>query len=113
MTDPDRIVADDPAADARLRALFASDEPPARDPLFSTAVMEEIARRRFIEDVAKLVGVATIGGMILWVLWPVLTPVVTSLSQGLAPVAACLTLAAIVVALAGVRPGAALGLEHD
>ena len=70
-------------------------------------------RRRFIEDVARLVGVTTIGGMVLWLLWPILTPVVTSLSQGLAPVAACLTLAAIVVTLAGGRPGQALGFEHD
>jgi len=54
-----------------------------------------------------------IGGVILWALWPSLTPVVTSLSQGMAPVAACLTLAAIVIRLAGGRPGAALGFEHD
>jgi hypothetical protein len=113
MPDPDEMATDHLAADARLKALFAGDEPPARDPLFSAAVMEEIVRRRFIEDVAGLIGVTTIGGMILWLLWPSLTPVVASLSQGLAPLAACLTLAAIVVALAGVRPGAALGFEHD
>jgi hypothetical protein len=108
MPDPDNL-----AADHRLKALFAEDEPPARDPAFSTAVMAEIVRRQFLEDVAKLVGVSLIGGMVLWLLWPSLTPVVTSLSQGLAPVAACLTLAAIVITLAGGRPGQALGFEHD
>jgi len=100
-------------ADDRLKALFARDEPPARDLTFSTAVMAEIARRRFMQDVALLSGATLIGGMVLWLLWPSLTPVVTELSQGLAPVAACLTLAAIVITLAGGRPGAALGLEHD
>ena len=100
-------------ADDRLKALFAEDEPPARDPVFSTAVMAEVARRQFQDDVLLLSGVTVIGGVILWALWPSLTPVVASLSQGMAPVAACLTLAAIVIRLAGGRPGAALGFEHD
>src|SRR6478672_7702531 len=82
------------SADDRLKVLFAQDEPPARDLTFSTAVMAEIARRRFLQDVALLTGATMIGGMVLWLLWPSLSPVVTQLSQGLAPVAACLTLAA-------------------
>jgi len=101
------------AHDDRLKALFAQDEPPARDAAFSTAVMAKIARRQFQDDVALLSGASVIGGVILWVLWPSLTPVVTSLSQGMAPVAACLTLAVVVIQLAGGRPAAALGLEHD
>lgn len=32
-------------ADDRLRALFAQDQPPARDPHFETAVMEAVMRR--------------------------------------------------------------------
>jgi len=36
--------------DDRLKALFAYDEPPARDPAFSAAVMEKIMRRRFLAD---------------------------------------------------------------
>ena len=104
---------DSMSPDDRLKALFSGDEPPARDLAFSTAVMAEIARRRFIADVALLSGATLIGGMVLWLLWPSLTPVVTEISRGLAPVAACLTLAAIVITLAGGRPGAALGFEHD
>jgi len=101
------------AHDDRLKALFADDEPPARDPMFSAAVMAEIARGQFQDDVLLLSGAAVVGGVILWALWPSLTPVVTSLSQAMAPVAACLTLAAIVIRLAGGRPAAALGFEHD
>lgn len=106
-------------ADARLKALFAQDEPSARDAVFTTAVMEAVVRRQFIVDVALLSVATLVGGAVLWALWPSLTPVVTSLSQGLAPVAACLTLAAIVVTLAGGRPGQVLGFdrppgfEHD
>lgn len=86
-------------ADDRLRALFAEDAPPARDPAFSTAVMEEIARRRFIGDLALLATVTTAGAFVLWALWPVLSPLGADLSRGLMPVAACLTLAAAAVML--------------
>ncbi|WP_293902662.1 hypothetical protein [Phenylobacterium sp.] len=107
MPDPDKTDADD-----RMKALFAQDQPPARDPLFSAAVMVRIARRRFQADVAMLACVTGVGGLVLWGLWPTLSPTLIALSQGLAPVAACLTLAAIVtVPLMGGRPGAALGLE--
>ena len=101
------------ADDARLKALFAEDEPPARDPVFSASVMEQIARRRFVTEVAGLSAVTVAGGVVLWLLWPTLAPVVPTLSEGLTPVLACLTLAAIVIRLAGGRPGAALGFEHD
>ena len=113
MTDAEELGAEESGADDRLKALFAEDEPPARDLMFSAAVMEKVVRRRFIEDVVLLSGATLVGGVVLWGLWPTLTPVVTSLSQGLAPVAACLTLAAIVITLAGGRPAAALGFEHD
>jgi len=75
-------------ADDRLKVLFAEDEPPTRDPAFSAAVMAEIARRQFRDDVILLSGATLVGGVVLWALWPSLTPVVTSLSQGMAPVAA-------------------------
>src|SRR5258708_3820201 len=69
------------AAD-RLKALFAADEPPARAPGFSMAVMERLMRRRFQEDVAILCGVSVAGGAVLWPLWPVLQPTLVTLSQG-------------------------------
>jgi len=98
-------------ADDRLKALFAEDEPSARDAAFSTAVMEEIARRRFLADVGILSGVSFAGGLVLWSLWPSLAPMLENLSQGLVPVVACLTLAATAVAVLDRRVGAALGLE--
>ncbi|HEY0651145.1 hypothetical protein [Phenylobacterium sp.] len=35
----------------------------------------------------------------LWALWPALSPLLTTLSQGLVPVVGCLTLAATAVAV--------------
>ena len=98
--------------DDRLKALFAYDEPPARDPAFSAAVMEKIMRRRFLADMAVLSGVSALGGAALWALWPSLQPVVMAIAQGLAPavVAGALALGAGVV-LGGRRPAALLGLE--
>lgn len=86
-------------ADARLKALFAEDEPPARDPVFSAAVMAEVARRRFIADMALLGAVAAAGGFLLWAIWPQLSQLLTTLSHGLAPVAAGFAVAAMVVAV--------------
>lgn len=98
--------------DDRLRALFAYDEPPARDPAFSSAVMEQVMRRRFMADMAFLSGVSALGGTALWALWPSLQPVLVTVSQGLAPamVAGALALGAVVV-LSGRRPAALLGFE--
>ena len=111
MTDADNL--DHGGADARLKALFAQDEPPARDPMFSTAVMARVARRQFLQDVAFHTGVTVLGGLVLWAVWPSLQPLIAALGQDMAPVAACLTLAAIAIILVGGRPGAALGFEHD
>jgi len=86
-------------ADDRLKALFAPDEPPARDPAFSTAVMEELARRRFVGDVALAAAVAVAGGFALWLVWPILQPAMPALARGLAPLGACATLAVAAVML--------------
>ncbi len=98
--------------DDRLKALFAYDEPPARDPVFSSAVMEQVMRRRFMADMAFLGGVSGLGGTALWALWPSLQPVLVTVSQGLAPamVAGALALGAVVV-LSGRRPASLLGFE--
>jgi len=86
-------------ADLRLKALFAEDEPPARDPAFSTAVMEELARRRFAADIALLAAVAVGCGFALWLVWPRLAPLMPTLAEGLAPLGACATLAVAAVML--------------
>jgi len=98
-------------ADDRLKALFALDEPPARDPGFTTAVMEEIARREFRADMLQLAGVTALGALVLWALWPVVTPILTTASEALLPAAAGLALAAALTWLAGERPAEALGAE--
>ena len=96
-------------ADDRLKALFSLDEPAARDPVFSTAVMERVMRRRFLEDVALLSGLSVVGGGAFWLLWPTLQPVVVSLSQGLAPALGAIALAAGALMILGGRPVSALG----
>ncbi|MFN3585093.1 hypothetical protein [Phenylobacterium sp.] len=98
-------------ADDRLRALFALDEPPARDPAFSAEVMAAVMRRELLADVAVLSGAAFVGALALWALWPVLEPTLVAMSRGLAPTAAALALAAGALAILGGRPRAALGLE--
>jgi len=97
-------------ADERLKALFAADEPPARDAAFSTAVMERVMRRRFQEDVAMLSGVSAVGGGALWLVWPTLQPALVALSQGLAPALGAIALAFCAAMILGGRPAAALGL---
>jgi len=98
-------------ADSRLKAIFAADTPPARDPAFAAEVAQALARRRLLGDLALLGGATAAGGVALWALWPSLEPAVVGLSQGLAPVAAALALAACVLVVLGARPGAALGLD--
>lgn len=92
-------------ADARLKALFAEDEPPARDRAFSAALMARLERRRFAMDLAGLAGVASLGGLVLWALWPSLQPTLAMAGQGLIPVAASLVLALSVLALLDGRLG--------
>lgn len=98
-------------ADERLKALFAQDEPSFRDPLFSTAVMEKVMRRRFQEDVVLLSAASAAGGGVLWVLWPVLQPVLVTLAQGFAPALGAVGIAACAAMILGGRVRSALGLE--
>jgi hypothetical protein len=86
-------------ADDRLTALFAQDEPPARDPGFSAEVMERLARRQWLQDMAFLGGVSGVGALALWGAWPVLQPALIALSGQLAPAALGLAVALSAVAM--------------
>jgi len=88
-------------ADHRLKALFAKDAPPARDPAFSAAVIERLARRRCLQDLALLGAFSAVGGLALWGLWPVLQPALIAVSERLAPTAWALALAFCAVAVLG------------
>jgi hypothetical protein len=88
-------------ADDRLKALFAADEPPARDAAFSMAVMERLARRRCLQDLAFLGALSALGGLALWAVWPVLQPALTAVSGELAPAAFGLAVALSAVAMLG------------
>jgi hypothetical protein len=98
-------------ADDRLRALFAADAPPARDPHFSAAVIEALERRQFLLDVGAWAGACLIGAIALWGLWPAVKPALTSMSQQLAPAALLLAAAVAGVVMLGERVGHALGFE--
>ncbi|MDE2488409.1 MAG: hypothetical protein KGO51_13535 [Alphaproteobacteria bacterium] len=92
-------------ADERLRALLEMDEPPARDPAFSAAVMEQVMRRRWLQDLGFLAGLSLVGGAALWGLWPVLEPALIAISGRLAPAAAALAVGASALAALRALPG--------
>ncbi len=96
-------------ADDRLKALFALDEPPARDPAFSTAFMERMMRRRFQEEVTILTALTVLGGIAFWAVWPVLQPLLLELSHGFRPVLGVVALGVCAWIVLGGRPGAAAG----
>lgn len=98
-------------ADGRLKALFAADAPPARDPAFSTALMERMARRRCLQDLGFLAVLSVLGAVGLWGLWPVIDPALTAISTQLAPAAFALAIALSAVAVLGGRPNDAMPAE--
>ena len=58
--------------DSRLQALWALDEPPARDAVFELAVMARLLRRRLWIDFAALAPIIIGAGVVLWSLTPLL-----------------------------------------
>ena len=97
-------------ADDRLKALFALDEPPAQDPMFSHAVMEQVMRQRLREEVALLCAVSVVAAGVLWLVWPTLQPALIAISQWLAPALGAIVIAFCAALILGGRPAAALGL---
>jgi hypothetical protein len=72
-----------------------------------------VARRRFVADVALLSGATALSALALWALWPVVSPALAALGEGLAPVAACVSLAVTAVILTDRRVTFAGLLKHD
>ena len=70
MTHPDHA-----EADRRLARAFALDAPPPRDPAFTLQVMAQVAQRRLVFEVVRGAGIAALGALFLWALWPVLARV--------------------------------------
>lgn len=89
--------------DERLAALFAADLPPARDTGFQAGVLEELARRRFLNDLALWTAACGVGGAVFWLLWPALAPTVVILSRSLAPGAIAAVAAASILAITSGR----------
>ena len=58
--------------DSRLQALWALDEPPARDVAFEFAVMARVLRRRLWIDFGALTPIIIGAGVVLWSLTPLL-----------------------------------------
>jgi hypothetical protein len=78
----------------RLAAAFAADLPPARDPAFTLAVMEAVARRRLWLSLFALVPTVLMSGVLLWALTPYLEPITEGFGEGLWPALPALTVAA-------------------
>jgi hypothetical protein len=92
------------SADLLLKDLFAAGQPPARDTVFTLAVMERVERRRFWTEIAMLVPVVVAACVALWAVAPMLTRLAVSwvgpvTSSALLPVLALVvTLAAMTLA---------------
>ena len=56
--------------DDRLAALWALDEPPARDPAFVPAVLDRLERRGFRTKVVRLVPLFVATIVVCWVIAP-------------------------------------------
>ena len=92
-------------SDDRLKALFAADLPPARDPAFQANVLAALVRRRFLGELGLISATSLLGAVALGVLWPTLGPVLARLGQDLAPAAIATGLAVSILALASDRSG--------
>jgi hypothetical protein len=92
-------------SDDRLKALFAADLPPARDPAFQANVLAALVRRRFLGELGLISAASALGAVALGVLWPTLGPVLARLGRDLAPAAIALAVAVSILALASGRSG--------
>lgn len=92
MTDPDILLA----------ALWAADEPPARDPVFVAAVMAAQAKRRFQRSLLALVPTTVAGAAVLWSAAPFVARLFASFDLNVVgSIVAALALAVLVMGGAG------------
>lgn len=86
--------------EAKLEALLAAAEPPARDYAFEAEVARRVALRRAWLTVFAMIPWAIIGAVLLWGLSRSIGPAVAAAGEALTPVALTLTVAATGVAAA-------------
>ena len=80
-------------ADLALAALWAKDEPPARDPMFELAAIDRVNRRRWLTEAAEIAALAVPALAILWATWPSLVaaaPQILPLLAAYGPLAVCI-----------------------
>jgi hypothetical protein len=94
--------------DDRLRALFALDAPPPRDPWFEIEAMRRIGQRRFWFGLAASVPWLVAATAILWALGPILVQVGDAFTRGVASLAPLGQGLAVLAPLAGVATGLVL-----
>ena len=82
-----------------LDALWARDEPPARDPVFEAAAMLRVNRRRWLVEAGEVAALAVPVLAILWASWPILVgaaPQIVPLVEAWGPLAVCIGAVALV-----------------
>lgn len=90
--------------DQTLAAAFAQDLPPARDPVFCARVAEAEARRALRRDLGVMAVACLTGGALLAPFAPLLVQAVQALAPALAPTAAALAAAVILLTGEGATP---------
>jgi hypothetical protein len=86
-------------AELALAALWASDEPPVRDPLFELAAMDRVNRRRWLTEAAEVAALGVPVLAILWATWPSLVaaaPQMVRVLTAYGPLAVCIGAIALV-----------------
>ncbi|MBN9320487.1 MAG: hypothetical protein BGN86_10365 [Caulobacterales bacterium 68-7] len=81
--------------DATLKALLADNDLPERDPAFRLAVMQGVARRRFIGELLDLAPFVAGAAALLWLLAPQIEVYLRRVDFGLL---GSLTVALVIVA---------------
>lgn len=84
-------------AEDRLSAFLSEGQGPARDLAFEVEVMQRVAGRELLRTLGVAGLFAAAGGVVLWAVAPMLTPVIEPAAALAAPAAAILAVTAGVV----------------